>query len=58
MGASLSLRVLGPVEVWRDDRPVGVGGQKARVLLAALLAHYGEVVSVDRLCDALEKKRP
>jgi len=53
VGASLSLRVLGPVEVWRDDRPVGVGGQKARVLLAALLAHYGEVVSVDRLCDAL-----
>jgi predicted ATPase/DNA-binding SARP family transcriptional activator len=53
VGTSLSLRVLGPVEAWRDDRPVGVGGQKARVVLAALLAHYGEVVSVDRLCDAL-----
>ncbi len=53
MGATLSLRVLGPVEAWRAERPIAVGGQKARVLLAALLAEYGEVVSTDRLCDAL-----
>jgi predicted ATPase/DNA-binding SARP family transcriptional activator len=53
VGSGLSLRVLGPVEAWRDDKPLGVGGQKPRVLLAALLAQYGEVVSTDRLCDAL-----
>jgi len=53
MGTALSLRVLGPVEAWRDDRPVAVGGQKARLLLAVLLAQYGEVVSTDRLCDAM-----
>ncbi|HEV8298123.1 MAG TPA: winged helix-turn-helix domain-containing protein [Acidimicrobiales bacterium] len=51
------LRVLGPVELWRNDALVPVGGAKQRLLLAVLLAHRGEVVSVDRLCDALWGER-
>lgn len=46
--------VLGPLEV-RDaaGTPVPLGGQKPRELLAALLLHRGQIVSVDRLVDLL-----
>lgn len=42
--------VLGPLTVSAaDGTPVAVPGRKVRALLADLLAHAGEVVSVDRL---------
>jgi DNA-binding SARP family transcriptional activator/tetratricopeptide (TPR) repeat protein len=46
--------ILGPLEV-RDaaGTPVALGGQKPRELLAALLLHRGQIVSVDRLVDFL-----
>ena len=47
------MRVLGPLEVWRDGATVPIGGPKARLTLAVLLAHRSSVVSVDRLADAL-----
>jgi predicted ATPase/DNA-binding SARP family transcriptional activator len=49
----LFVRVLGPLEVWRDGAAVPFGGPKARLVLAALLAHRSSVVSVDRLVDAM-----
>lgn len=49
----LVVRVLGPLEVWRDDAVVPIGGPKARLTLAVLLAHRLSVVSMDRLADAL-----
>ena len=39
------------------DRPVVVGGPKLRALLAVLVLHRGEVVSTDRLIDALWGER-
>jgi predicted ATPase len=49
----LDFRVLGPVEVLRDGRPLPLGGPKPRLLLALLLAHRGSVLSTDRLCEEL-----
>jgi DNA-binding SARP family transcriptional activator len=49
----LFVRVLGPLEVWRGGVTVPIGGPKARLTLAVLLAHRSSVVSVDRLADAL-----
>ena len=50
--------VPGVVEVVDHGRPVVVGAPKARALLAVLVLHRGEVVSSDRLIDALWGERP
>jgi YVTN family beta-propeller protein len=50
-------RILGPLEVVEHGRPVSVGAPKVRALLAVLLLHRGEVVSTDRLIDALWGER-
>jgi DNA-binding SARP family transcriptional activator/ABC-type oligopeptide transport system substrate-binding subunit len=42
----------------RDGQPVALGGAKPRALLAFLLLHANEVVSRDRLIDALWGDRP
>lgn len=49
----MDFRVLGPLEVGGDGGQVELGGVKQRSLLAMLLLHAGEVVSTDRLVDAL-----
>ena len=51
----LEIRVLGPVEVVWNGRPVDIGGVKARALVARLLIDRGLVVSVDRLVDSLSR---
>jgi DNA-binding SARP family transcriptional activator len=45
--------ILGPLEVWHAGRSVPIEGAKERALLAFLLLHAGEPVSVDRLIDEL-----
>ncbi|WP_327092641.1 winged helix-turn-helix domain-containing protein [Nonomuraea sp. NBC_01738] len=46
--------VLGPLEVWTgEDVPVRVPELKVRALLACLLAHHGQPLSVDRLIEEL-----
>ncbi len=55
--AVLRIGILGPFEVVDGDRPVVVGGPKLRALLAVLVLHRGEVVSTDRLIDALWGER-
>ena len=57
-GRGLSFRVLGPLEIERDGRPVAVGGPKERLVLGVLLAGAGTVVSVDGLVDAVWGERP
>ncbi|GAT71319.1 SARP family transcriptional regulator [Planomonospora sphaerica] len=47
------LRVLGPVDIWRDDRSITVTGVKPRTLLAVLVLHANQAVSHDRLLTAL-----
>jgi DNA-binding SARP family transcriptional activator len=54
-----SFRVLGPLEVVNDDgRPLALGGQKQRAVLAVLLLRAGEVVSTGFLVDALWGEQP
>ncbi|HEY7199345.1 MAG TPA: BTAD domain-containing putative transcriptional regulator, partial [Candidatus Dormibacteraeota bacterium] len=49
----LQIRVLGPIEVEVDGRPVDLGGPRQRAVLAMLLAARRGVVSVDRIIDDL-----
>ena len=51
-------RILGPLEVVLDDRPVRLGGPKQRAALAILLLNVNRVVSVERLADALYAGAP
>ncbi len=50
---SIEFRLLGPLEVEHDGRPVALGGAKERALLALLLLHANEFVSHDRLIEEL-----
>jgi YVTN family beta-propeller protein len=54
----MEFRILGPMEVFSDGRQVRLGGVKQRALLAVLLLHRNEVVSVDRLIDELWEGHP
>src|ERR687888_901597 len=54
----MEFRILGPLEVLEDGRQIDVGGAKQRALLAILLLHANEVVSSDRLIDALWEEKP
>jgi DNA-binding SARP family transcriptional activator len=54
----VEFRILGPLEVWHEGRPVQIEGAKERALLAFLLLHAGEQVSVDRLIDELWGESP
>ena len=49
----MEFRILGPLEVVRDGKPLVMGAAKPRALLALLLLHADEVVSSDRLIDGL-----
>jgi len=50
---ALEFRVLGGLEVWREGRPVRLGGERQRGLVAALLLNVNEVVPADRLIEDL-----
>src|SRR3954469_7133823 len=54
----LDFRLLGPLEVVENGRPVALGGPRQRALLAILLLHRGEAVSSDRLIDELWGEQP
>jgi DNA-binding SARP family transcriptional activator len=54
----VEFRILGLLEVWHECRPVHIEGAKERALLAFLLLHAGEHVSVDRLIDELWGEPP
>ena len=54
----MEFRILGPLEVLDDRRPVAVGGDKQRALLALLLIHANQTLSSERLIDELWGVRP
>ena len=54
----LEFRLLGPLEVVRDGAAVPLAGRNQRALLTLLVLHRGEVVSSDRLVDALWGEAP
>jgi DNA-binding SARP family transcriptional activator len=49
----MEFRILGPLEVLDEGRPLLLPGPRQRGLLALLLLHANEVVSADRLIDEL-----
>ena len=51
-------RILGPFEARENGRALAIGTGKQRALLALLLLDAGDVVSTDRLIDALWGERP
>ncbi|NUT18779.1 MAG: tetratricopeptide repeat protein [Hamadaea sp.] len=55
---SLTIRVLGPLSVSVDGRPVEITAARLRTLLVALALSADEVVSVDRLAGIVWDERP
>ncbi|WP_436534453.1 BTAD domain-containing putative transcriptional regulator [Actinoplanes sp. HUAS TT8] len=53
MDVPVHLRILGPLRVWRDNAEVDAGPHQQQCLLALLLAHEGNPVSVAELTDLL-----
>jgi predicted ATPase/DNA-binding SARP family transcriptional activator len=49
----MEFRILGPLEVWADGRPVPVAAGKQRAILAILLLQANQVVSTERLIELL-----
>lgn len=56
--AALEFRILGPLEALRGGRPIALGGDKQRALLALLLLQPNETVSSERLIDELWGEHP
>jgi DNA-binding SARP family transcriptional activator len=54
----MEFRILGPLEVVSNGEALDLGGQKQRALLAVLVLHANEVVSSDRLIEALWQDEP
>jgi DNA-binding SARP family transcriptional activator/streptogramin lyase len=54
----MEFRILGPLEVVDDGRPVVLQRGKQLALLAYLLLHPNELLSADRLIDALWGEQP
>jgi DNA-binding SARP family transcriptional activator/pimeloyl-ACP methyl ester carboxylesterase len=47
----MEFSILGPVEASADGRPLGLGGARARALLATLIVHANHVVAADQIID-------
>jgi predicted ATPase/DNA-binding SARP family transcriptional activator len=54
----MEFRLLGPLGVLADGRPLPLGPPQQRALLAVLALRAGEVVGVDTLIDAIWQDRP
>jgi DNA-binding SARP family transcriptional activator len=56
--SALEFRILGPLEVVADGRPLALGGQRQRALLTYLLLRANDVVAADVLIDAIWGDEP
>ena len=54
----MEFRILGPLEALDEGRDVALAGSKRRALLALLLVHANETVSIERLIDELWGESP
>lgn len=54
----MEFRILGPLEVWDEGRPLALGGAKQRALLAILLMNTNRVVPPARLIELLWDGQP
>jgi DNA-binding SARP family transcriptional activator/Flp pilus assembly protein TadD len=55
---SLEFRLLGPVEAWTADAPIGLGHARQRAVLAALLLYPNRLASIDQLIDRVWGETP
>ena len=53
----MDVRILGPLEVLEEGRPLPLGGPKQRAVLALLVLHANEVVPAERLIDQVWGER-
>jgi DNA-binding SARP family transcriptional activator len=58
VAAEVDYGILGPLEAVAEGRRLPLGGRAQRAILAALLLHANEAVSVDRLVDVVWRERP
>lgn len=49
----LCVRILGPVDIVVDDRPVAIVGSRRKAVLAVLALHQGRIASTSRIIDAV-----
>jgi predicted ATPase/DNA-binding SARP family transcriptional activator len=49
----MDFRILGPLEVWTEDRPIELGSRQQQAFLTLLLLRPNRVVSTDELIDHL-----
>jgi DNA-binding SARP family transcriptional activator/DNA-binding CsgD family transcriptional regulator len=56
--SGVQFHILGPVRVLRGASELDIGGRQQRLMLAALLARAGSVVSVTELIDAIWDEDP
>jgi DNA-binding SARP family transcriptional activator len=54
----MEVRILGPLEVRAMGQPLPLGGTKQRAVLAMLVLHANQVVSIDDLVDGLWGQAP
>ena len=54
----MEFRLLGPLEVVADGRPLPLGNSRARALLALFLVHRNELLTIDRIVDELWPEQP
>lgn len=54
----MRFRILGPLEVFENERQVSIGGPQQRGLLAVLLLNANRVVSTERLVEYLWGEQP
>jgi predicted ATPase/DNA-binding SARP family transcriptional activator len=54
----MDFRILGPLEALDEGRDVALAGSKRRALLALLLVHANQTVSIERLIDELWGESP
>ncbi|MEW2566303.1 tetratricopeptide repeat protein [Streptomyces sp. NPDC047070] len=58
MGGDVDLRLLGSLELWADGRHIELGQPRQRVVLAALAANAGRLMTVDALVDRVWDDTP
>jgi YVTN family beta-propeller protein len=56
--SAFEFRILGPLEVLEDGRPISLQGTKPRALLAVLVLHANEPIPTGELIEALWGDRP
>jgi DNA-binding SARP family transcriptional activator len=54
----MDIRMLGPLEGWRDSQPVDLGPPQQRAVLAMLALNINRVVAVDRLIAVIWAGHP